>query len=428
MSQDKYLDRAVGLPGAVMMGLGSIVGTGVFVSLGIAAGLSGPLMILSLLFAGILAICNGLSSAQLAAAHPVSGGTYEYGYKYISSWAGYLAGWLFICAKSASAATAALGFGGYFIQLLGLNFLNPWQIGLPVAALIVIIAALGIRRSNLTNILIVSITLITLGVFFLTAICHFDIDHFSPLHLNLVNDRNVVPSLLEATALMFVAYTGYGRVATLGEEIINPVKNIPRAIILTLAVSFTIYILVAIASLGAVGAESFYLATTQSAAPLQAISKAIDTPLVAIILSVGAMTAMLGVLLNLVLGLSRVVLAMGRKGDLPSFFSQIASSNRTPVIAVLTSGAIIMALVLLKDIQVAWSFSAFTVLIYYAVTNISALRLPTDRRLYPRYVSWLGLLGCLSLVFWVDVQAFILGSLLIIAGLLWRIAYRRLIN
>ena len=106
----KQLQRELGLAGATVTGLGSILGTGVFVSLAIAAGITGPSVILAIVLAAGLALCNALSSAQLAAAHPISGGTYEYGYKYLSPRLGFTAGWLFLCAKTASAATAALGF------------------------------------------------------------------------------------------------------------------------------------------------------------------------------------------------------------------------------------------------------------------------------------------------------------------------------
>nr|MBP9225705.1 amino acid permease [Verrucomicrobiales bacterium] len=113
------LQPRLGVFGAMMMGLGSIVGTGVFVSIGIAAGIAGPSVILAVALAALVAICNGLSSAQLAANHPVSGGTYEYGYQYLNSWLGFTAGWMFLLAKSASAATAALGFSGYLLSAMG---------------------------------------------------------------------------------------------------------------------------------------------------------------------------------------------------------------------------------------------------------------------------------------------------------------------
>lgn len=425
MTNENKLIRAVGVKGAVMMGMGSIVGTGVFVSLGLAAGLTGAAMVFALFLAGCLAVCNGLSTAQLAASHPVSGGTYEYGYKYAHPWLGYMAGWLFMAAKSASAATAAIGFGGYFTRVLEIQAVAPWQIGLIAAGLVVLVTAFGIKRSNITNILIVSVTLVSLIIFVLVVGPEVDPNNFSPFFKNFAENKAPVSAFFEAAALMFVAYTGYGRIATLGEEIHNPVRNIPKAITATLALSFLIYMLVAIVAVGAAGAERFYTATVNEAAPLEVIATLVGHPWIANVLAIGAMTAMLGVLLNLVLGLSRVVFAMGRKGDLPSFFSRVEPKHGTPIVGILTSGAIILALVFMKDVKSTWSFSAFTVLFYYAITNISALRLPKERRLYPRIFAWMGLFGCLGLSLWVDEKTLILGGIILVVGVIWRVIYRK---
>lgn len=424
MSENKLI-RAVGVKGAVMMGMGSIVGTGVFVSLGLAAGLTGAAMVFALFLAGCLAVCNGLSSAQLAAAHPVSGGTYEYGYKYVNPWFGYMAGWLFMCAKSASAATAAIGFGGYFAGAFDIQFIAPWQIGLIAASLVIAVTALGIKRSNITNIIIVSVTLASLAVFIIVVGPEVSGKNFSPLFRNFAENKAPVSAFFEAAALMFVAYTGYGRIATLGEEIHEPAKNIPRAIIATLGLSFLIYMSVAVVALGAAGAERFYTATIHEAAPLEVIAGLSGHPWIANILAIGAMTAMLGVLLNLVLGLSRVVFAMGRKGDLPAFFSRVEPKHGAPIMGIFASGAIILALIFMKDVKSTWSFSAFTVLFYYAITNISALKLPEEKRLYPRAFAWVGLVGCLGLSLWVDKNSLILGAVILIIGFIWRVAYRR---
>lgn len=422
------LIRAVGVKGAIMMGMGSIVGTGVFVSLGLAAGITGAAMIFALFLAGCLAVCNGLSSAQLAASHPVSGGTYEYGYKYAHPWLGFMAGWLFMCAKSASAATAAIGFGGYFVRIFEIQSFAPWQIGLVAAAFIIAVTALGIRRSNITNILIVSVTLVSLAVFVVVIGPEMSGANFSPFFANFVENSSPISGFFEATALMFVAYTGYGRIATLGEEIDKPKENIPKAIVATLALSFIIYMSVAIVAVGAVGAEKFYSATIGEAAPLEVIATVSGHPWIANFLSFGAMAAMLGVLLNLVLGLSRVVFAMGRKGDLPAVFSKVDSTNGSPFIGILTSGAVIIALIFMKDVKATWSFSAFTVLFYYAITNASALRLPKEDRLYPRAFSWLGLLVCVGLSFWVSQSALILGFIILGVGVLWRLFYRNFLK
>lgn len=410
----------VTLPGAVMMGMGSIVGTGVFVSLGLAAGLTGPSMILSLFLAGILATCNGLSTAQLAASHPLSGGTYEYAYRYLNPWLGYFAGWLFVCAKCASAATAAIGFGGYFVYLFGITSLEAWQLGLIATGLVTLLCLFGINRTSLFNTIIVSLTLVSLLVFVFFIFNNIQIENFHPFFNAQDNKQGLLHGFLGATALMFVAYTGYGRIATLGEEIKDPVKNIPKAIVITLAISFLLYMAVAIVAMGTVGSSSFYQFTVASMAPLEEIAKQVNHITIAKFLSLGAITAMLGVLLNLILGVSRVIYAMGKKEDLPFHFSKVNKKSAIPYVSVVTSGLIIFFLVFLKDIKMTWSFSAFTVLFYYAITNASALRLPKEKRLYPRIYAWMGLLGCLTLSLWVDFRALALGLLLLIIGACWR--------
>src|SRR5688572_23302527 len=158
-----------------MMGLGSIIGTGVFVSAGIASGIAGPAVLLAVVLAALVATFNGLSSAQLAASHPVSGGTYEYGYKYLNSTFGFIAGWMFLCAKSASAATAALGFAGYVLSFFDtVSFFDTnsaiWRIGLGLMAVTLLTAVImrGLRVSNTLNIAVVTITLAAL-IFFILA-------------------------------------------------------------------------------------------------------------------------------------------------------------------------------------------------------------------------------------------------------------------
>ncbi len=297
------LQRVVRLPGAVLLGLGSIVGTGAFVSIGIAAGVAGPSVVLAIFLAALLAACNGLSSAQLAAAHPVSGGTYEYGYRYLSPALGFTAGWTFLSSKSASAATAALGLAGYLLDALGLGS-AILRVGLGLVAVFTVTALVwhGTSRSNRANALIVGVTLATLALFVIAGLPAAA--EGSAVNLKGVfPDRGVSRALLEATALMFVAYTGYGRIATLGEEVRDPERTIPRAIIVTLVVSAVLYVSIGIVAVGSVGAESLAQITAATAAPLEATAKTFGGPALARILALGAITAMFSVLLNLVLGL-----------------------------------------------------------------------------------------------------------------------------
>ena len=433
------LRRELGTFGATMMGLGSIVGTGVFVSIGIAAGVAGPAVVLAVVVAGGLALCNALSSAQLAASHPTSGGTYEYGYAYLSPWLGFSAGWMFLCAKSASAATAALGFAGYAVVLAGDSASAmvgagagsgvPWRVVLAAGAVLALVAVVcaGMRRSSAVNVAIVSVTLASL-VFFVVAGLPGAIDRAGATLRPFFGSpgtgaRGALPGLLEASALMFVAYTGYGRIATLGEEVKQPRRTIPRAIGLTIAVTVALYVAVSFVGVASAGAAGFGVAGTEEAAPLAVVARGFGIESAPTILSIGAVTAMLGVLLNLVLGLSRVMLAMGRRGDLPTGLARIDAQGTVPRRAVLLTGAIIIALVSIGSIKLAWSFSAFTVLVYYAITNLAAIRMPDAERLYHPAIAWIGLAGCLGLAFWVEPRVWIAGLGVLAAGLVLRASF-----
>jgi len=425
------LRRELGVFGATMMGLGAMVGTGVFVSIGVAAGVAGPAVVAAIALAAGVAACNALSSAQLAASHPVSGGTYEYGYRYLHPWLGFTAGWMFLCAKSASAATAALGFSGYALNSFGFGAgggpaLTALAAG-TVAALTLLVLS-GIRLSNLANVAIVSVSLASLATFVLTGLPRA----WSEGAANLTRfegtraEAAFWPALLQATALLFVAYAGYARIATLGEEVRDPRRTLPRAIVASLLVALVVYVAVGLVAVAAVGADQLGSLAEERAAPLELAARTFPWGGAGAVVAVGAMTAMLGVLLNLILGLSRMELAMGRRGDLPAALARLDPARTTPYVAVIGSGAPVLALTLVGDVRTTWSFSAFTVLIYYAITNLAALRLPEAERRYPRWVAGLGLAACLGLAFWVDRPVWIAGLALLALGLGFRAARRRL--
>lgn len=420
---DRSLTRSLGWPGATLLGLGSILGTGVFVSIGLAAGVAGGWVVLATILAGLVATANALSSAQLAAAHPVSGGTYEYGYRWLSPPLGFAAGWMFLAAKSASAATAALGFAGYTLALLG-HGSPAWTIALALAAVaaLTLLVLSGLRRSSLFNAIIVGLVIAALAAFIATAGAWALQAEPAP---TLGLDRPIGPGFLEATALMFVAFTGYGRIATLGEEVRDPARTIPRAIIVTLMVSAILYAGVAAAAVAALGAEGLSSATIAGGAPLEAAAGAIGQPWLGVVVALGAIAAMLGVLLNLILGLSRVTLAMGRRGDLPEALARIDARGNTPWIATIAVGVVIAIIASIGSIRLAWSFSAFTVLVYYAITHLAALRLAPEHRLFPRWIAWTGLCACLGLAWWVDPRVWLTGLGTLAAGFGVRWAVRR---
>ncbi|QDT01310.1 APC family permease [Adhaeretor mobilis] len=415
----QQLQRQVGVFGAMMMGLGSILGTGVFVSIGIAAGVTGASVVLAISVAAVVALLNGLSSAQLAANHPVSGGTYEYGYRWLHPRLGFTAGWMFLCAKSASAATAALGLASYGSRFLG-KYDPQWLVPIAcgVVALMTLLVLSGLRRSNWVNIAMVTFTLYVLSRFVLVGLNTEGIrnDYLGPFFAR----EDSAASFLQSCALMFVAFTGYGRIATLGEEVMNPRRTIPLAILLTLAVSAVLYISVGHTCVTILGAPALAEVVAHNGAPLEAVANSYYEAGAGKLVVLGALTAMAGVLLNLILGLSRVALAMGRRGDLPSGLAKINASGTTPTVAVVAVGVLIAGLTLLGDVKTTWSFSAFTVLVYYAITNLAATRLSEAERLYPRFIPWLGLAACLSLAFWVEPRIWVVGLALIAAGLVWQ--------
>lgn len=419
------LERTTGFGGAVLLGLGSILGTGVFVSLGLAAGIAGPSVLLGTVLAALLAAANGLSSAQLAANHPVSGGTYEYGYRYLSPLLGFTAGWTFLIAKSASAATAALGFAGYLKNTFGPALPVPLVAVAEAAVIVLTLVVLGgLRRSSHLNAALVGIAMLSLTAFVLCglpAAAERWQGSFFPFFAS-PSGEPPLRALFHATALLFVAYTGYGRIATLGEEVRAPRRVIPRAILVTLLVTMVLYVLVTTVALAVAGAPAFARATRGEAAPLEIVARSFGgfaQPWVPWLVGIGATVAMLGVSLNLLLGLSRVLLAMGRRRDVPALFARIDSRGRTPGPAVVGVAALIAGIVWVGDVGATWSLSAFTVLVYYALTNLAALRLSGRERLFPRWIAVAGLTGCLFLAFWVEREIWLTGLALVVAGWLW---------
>ena len=450
------LERRVGTIGAVLLGLGSMVGTGVFVSLGLAAADAMSWLPFSIVVAALVATCNATSSAQLAAAHPVAGGTYEYGHAFLHPIAGVAAGWLFLAAKSASAAAAALSIAAYLLEALdpltGISLATPQIIrgaAVTVCLALTLIAALGIERSSRFNAVVVIVTILALLVFVLGGL--------SPAAAPLAEGDEVlfgsetpIAGIAFAAAMVFVAYTGYGRIATLGEEVRDPQSTIPRAILWTVGIVCVIYLGVAMTSMRLAGPAG-YAEAASGGAPLELIARRAGLPVVAAVVVVGAATAMVGVLLNLLLGLSRVLLAMGRRGDAPGILARIAESSRAgrrltvPRTAVLVTGIGIAVIVLVGGIggigagragaggepfrgtigiSGIWAFSAAAVLIYYATTNLAALVIPADRRRYPRVLGVVGLAGCLGLAAFIPARTWIPVLITVAAGLALRAIMR----
>ncbi|MBN8603210.1 MAG: APC family permease [Planctomycetes bacterium] len=415
--KSQSLQRRIGLAGATAFGLGAILGTGVFVTVVTATQQHGATVLIGIALAALAAVCNGLSSAQLAAAFPVSGGTYEYAYRVLNPWLGFTAGWLFLCAKCASAAAATLGAASY-VQLW-----LPHTAQIPAVLIAVmilfcvgLITLSGIRWANGFNLVLVVVSLSSLA-FFVGEVALSQERH----------EVQVVPSsslsvwgTLQAAAIMFVAFTGYGRIATLGEEVQAPRRTIPRAVIVTLILTAGVYLCVALATLR-------LLSISDSAEPPQNLLELASphvSHLAIVWLTVGALAAMLAVENNLILGLSRVVLAMGRRGDLPARLAQLNQQNTSPTAALILVVMSIGLVILISDFKIAWEFSALTVLVYYGITNVCALRLDKSQRLFPPWVSILGVMLTFGLAVFIQPKVWGVAAVLLLLGWCVRVLFQ----
>jgi len=412
-SPSPTLRRDVGLPGAVGLGFGAIVGAGIFVVTGLAAGIAGPAFLVGLALAGIAATANALSSAQLAAEYPHSGGTYEYGYQVLHPLAGFAAGWLFLASKISAAGTVALGLAGYLAGVV--PGVPPRAVAVGAVVVFTILNYFGIRRSSRLNLAIVAVSLGALLLFVAFGVGSVDTTHLHPFAP--AGWRGV----LEAAALLFFAYTGYARITTLGEEVREPRRTIPRAILITITGAIVIYGAVALVAVGVVGAE----ALAASPAPLLVAAEGTGFGWLRAVVATGALAAMLGVILSQLLGLSRMVFAMARRGDLPRTFERIHPRHGVPVRAVLAVGATATVVTATGTLQGVAAAAAFTILVYYSITNLAALRMPPAAKLYPDAVPITGLIACPLLALSLDPTTIATGAAVLAAGFVVRWLVRR---
>lgn len=407
------LRRELGLGDAVAIGLGAVIGAGIFVVSGVAAGIAGPAMLISLLIAGAAASFNGLSSAMLAARFPYAGGTYEYGYEMLHPLAGFSAGWIFLMSKLSAGGVVALGFGSY-MQRFFPNLDIRWT---ATAALFFLVLAnlVGIKKAGLLNRIIVSITVLSLIYFILSGFTVFDAGHFQPFFI-----PSGFGGIAQASGVLFFAFTGYARIATLGEEVNEPQKNIPRAIIITLISSIILYSLVALVALGAIGANGM----STSGTPLFSAAEVMNWPGVLQIIMISGTTALLGVLLSQILGTSRMFYAMGQRQDLPQALSHISQKSGVPSYGIFLSGLVILLTIWTGELTFITQTASFTILIYYSITNLSALRLDKKDHFLPPWIPWAGLILCVLMAFSLPVPSILAGLTLLLMGHLFRIIRR----
>ncbi|GIG85331.1 APC family permease [Plantactinospora endophytica] len=421
------LERRLGVPDAVVIGLGSMLGAGVFVVFApaTAAAGSGPALLGALALAGLVAFCNATSSARLAARYPESGGTYVYGRERLGPFAGFLAGWGFVVGKTASCAAMALTIGAY----LWPGYPRPVAV-----AAVVAVTGVNLRGVHKTARVTRWLVAVTLGVLLLVALVGLLGGEFRPARLGdtvgepggdvfggLGGAQGV--GLLTAAGLLFFAFAGYARIATLGEEVREPDRTIPRAVPAALGLVLVIYLGLAVVTLAVLGPARL----AGSAAPLAEVVDATGLTGLTWLVRAGATVAVLGVLLALVAGVGRTTLAMARRRDLPGGLAAVHPTYRVPHRAELAVAGVVILVVLAGDIRTAIGFSSCTVLVYYAITNAAALTLgpDPDRRLPVRALAGLGLAGCLLLAVTLPLASVLAGVAVLAVGALGYAVRRR---
>ena len=402
------LQRRLGLADAVFIGLGSMVGAGVFAVWAPAAGAAGTGLLIGLAIAAVVAFGNATSSAQLAAAHPTSGGTYAYGRAELGPWWGFIAGWGFVVGKIASCAAMALTFAAYAAPA-------GWERPVAIAAVVALTAVnwFGVTRTATAAraIVVVSFGALAAGV---TAAFSAG---SSPGWLT----PDTVWAgggygILQSAGLLFFAFAGYARIATMGEEVRDPRRVIPRAIVIAFVIALALYAVVAVAVLSALGPDG----VASSTEPVADAAARSGWAWIDVVVRIGAAAASLGALLGLIAGVSRTAFAMSRERDLPRLFDAVHPRWHVPHRAELAAAAVVVVLVALVDLRGAIGFSSFGVLLYYFVANAAAFRQRGDARRYPVALQVVGGIGCLVLAVTLPWQSVVAGVAVVVIGVLYR--------
>ena len=401
-ADEPVLHRRLGMFDTVTLGLGSMVGAGIFVALAPAAAAAGSGLLIALGLAAVVAVCNAMSSARLAARYPQSGGTYVYGRERLGPFWGHTAGWSFVVGKTASCAAMALTIGYYVWP----DHAHAVAVGCVVA--LTAVSCAGVQRSaTLTRVIVAMV----LGVLATVVVLILGFGGADASRLALGGDVTAY-GVLQAAGLLFFAFAGYARIATLGEEVRDPARTIPRAVALALAIALAVYAVVAVAVLVRLGASGL----ASSRAPLSDAVRAAGFPAVTPVVAAAAALAALGALLALLLGVSRTTLAMARDRHLPHVLAGVHPRHGTPQRAELTVGVVVAIVAAVADVRGAIGFSSFGVLLYYAVANASAWTLTAT--FGARLVPAVGLAGCLVLAFTLPPVAVAAGAVVVVLGML----------
>lgn len=407
------LKSSLGLFDATGIGLGAIIGGGIFIVTGIVAGLAGPGLVLSIIIAAVISLFTALSFVELTRWQPAEGGVYIYVHSLLSPFTGFLAGWMWIVSNIFGGAAVSLGFAHYLEALLPV--VDHRLFAAALCIVLTLLNYIGVKHSALFNNALVTVKISILLIFILVGSFHFKAANFSHFPISKTG-------IFHGAFFIFFAFAGFARVATVAEEVKNAKKVVPQSIMLSLFISTIIYILVGTVALGLTGPQIL----RDSNSPLADAIAPVGVSALKSIVSLGGMFAMASVLLTSILGVSRMSFSMSREKDLPSPLSRLHPKFKTPSISILIVGTIILAISLLLPLTKVVAISVFATILNYSLANVSALRLKSKDRTYPRFVPATGFFLCLILLIFVHKDALWVGGCSLLAGILYWLLWKKI--
>ena len=359
------LKRSLGIFELTSTGVGLIIGAGIFVLIGIAAGMAGGAVWLSFVLAALAAALTGMSYAELSAMFPSAGASFEYARRAFGPKPAFMVGWLMVFGNIVSASAVALGFSGYLSTFM-LVALAPAAVALIAVSGVILVV--GIKESVVLGVVFASIEVVALVIAVVVG-ARFIGD------VNYLEMPRGISGVLQATTLVFFAYLGFEQIASLGEEAKNPSRSVPTAILLAVVVTTVLYVAVALVGVSALGWD----ALSRSAAPLADVVRQATGARVGAVVGVMALFATANTVLFLLLTSSRLMYGMAGAGSLPKLMGVVHATRKTPWVATLVAVVVAVAFALLGDIEAVAQLSNFAILAAFLVVNAALIRLRYTR-------------------------------------------------
>ena len=425
--EGRRLVPTLGWPHLVALGIGAIVGTGIYTLIGVGADKAGPAVLLSFIVAGVVCACAALAYAEMSTMMPAAGSAYTYSYTVLGEAIAWIVGWSLILEYSLVVSTVAVGWSGYFAGFLQwVHTSTGWDVTLPAAlaagphagglinlpAIVItfLVAGMliaGTRESATLNAVLVVFKLIALAVFIAVALPAFDSANLQPFmpygFPKSIDAQGVERGVMAAAAIIFFAFYGFDAISTAAEETKNPGRDLSIGIIGSMVGCTLIYVLVALAAVGAMSFTVF----GKSAEPLALIMRELGHPQAALIIGIVAVIALPTVLLAFFYGQSRIFFVMSRDGLLPRSLSKVNPRTGTPVAITLFTAVLVAALAGVARLdEIAALANAGTLVAFIAVSVCMLVlrkRDPDRPRVFRTPMAWvvgpLAIFGCLYL-FW----------------------------